>query len=240
MHWFIDVLLHGNAFAFTQWVLTRLLCGADCHMQTQLSNSDLPVLHGTNGPNPASHQNHAKKASQCAHYSNYRVNLTTAKSSIRSYLAHRINIPWSIFLCLFSIRSEHAKVSPSWQRHFQALQQRQGWEKKVISSHWSPISILWQFWTNLQCKAELKTFSGMLQPTRNSLWANRNWFWLQPSTHTPLAAAHRLHRSSDQLQCHWDFWIKIKSKNIFPLWEEKPVRPMFIRRPEGFNLLIGF
>lgn len=137
MHHFMEMHLLPH-----RGVFTHLPCSTDCHVQTQLSHSDPPVLHGTNGSNPASHQSHAKQASQCGHCSNYRFSLTTAKSSIKSYLAHCINTPQSIFLCLFSIRSECAKVSPSRQHHFQALQQTEGWKKEVISSHWSPISIL--------------------------------------------------------------------------------------------------
>lgn len=72
--------------------------------------------------------------------------------------------------------------------------------------------------------------------TLNASWAKGNRVWLQPSSQELPAAAHRLQKHGHWLQCHWDFWVKTKSKNIFSLWEEKPIRPMFIRKPEGFRL----
>lgn len=65
IHYFMEMYLLSHVR-----VSTHLLCSPGCHTQTQLSDSDPPVSHRTNGPHPASHQSHAKKASWWAHCNN--------------------------------------------------------------------------------------------------------------------------------------------------------------------------
>lgn len=124
MHWFTGASSR-KCICFHMAVVTHALCSTNCHTQAQLSssqhNAHPPLLHGENMPKPASHQKHAQNASWCANCSSYRFSLTIARSRTKSYLDHCITIPSSIFLCLFSIRFEHAKTLPSCQHQFQAL-----------------------------------------------------------------------------------------------------------------------